>query len=277
MTIAAGFLHRDGILLCADTQQETWAMKIHGAKLNHFECYAGSVAYAFAGNSDFAMAAIQGCKKRLQSASSGDPVIIAQKFLDKEYRRVVFGNPGHTNDGSLHYAFLLAFCRPGSPAELYATNQTSMRQISSFACLGVGDALANHLIRPSFSTGMSERGALHLAAYALAIVKRDVPGCGGSSMFLSLRNDGSIKEIYDNPVANQIEENFKVYNLFTQQLLWSMADVAGVTDADFEKNLRLFDSRILELRREWSAERQQRERLFRELNPGYEGTDPTEI
>jgi hypothetical protein len=277
MTIAAGFLHRDGVLLCADTQQETWALKFYGSKVGYFDCYAGKVAYAFAGNSDFAAAAILGCEKRLKKISSGDPAEVAQKFLDKEYRRVVFGNPNQANDPTLHYWFLLAFYIPGQLVRLYATNQVAMQPISSYRCLGIGDTLATHLIRPTFDTALSERQALHLAAYALTIVKRDVPGCGGSSMFLSLRNDGSVKEIYNDPVVSQFEKHLGGYNMLTQQLLWLLTDVVGLSDSDFEINLHLFDQQILEIRREWSAARRAREAKFRALNPNYDGPDPREV
>ena len=96
-------------------------------------------------------------------------------------------------------------------------------------------------------------------------------------MFLSLRNDGSVKEIYSDPVVQQLEKYLGAYQMFTQQLLWSMTDLVSVKDSDFEKNLRLFDSRILEIRQGWSHERKQREAEFRALNPGYDGPDPREV
>ena len=37
MTIAAGFVHQDGVLLCADTQQETWALKFYSSKVGYFD------------------------------------------------------------------------------------------------------------------------------------------------------------------------------------------------------------------------------------------------
>ena len=56
-----------------------------------------------------------------------------------------------------------------------------------------------------------------------------------------------------------------------------MADVVGVKDSDFEKNLQLFESRVLKIRRNWSESRRKREAEFRALNLGYDGPDPMEI
>src|ERR1035438_9693706 len=95
--------------------------------------------------------------------------------------------------------------------------------------------------------------------------------------FLSLRNDGSIKEIYSDPVVAQFEKHLGGYNMLTQQLLWLLTDVVGLSDSDFEINLHLFDQQILEIRREWSAARRAREAKFRALNPNYDGPDPREI
>ena len=38
MTIAAGFIHADGILLCSDTQMEGGAIKFQAPKIGMFEC-----------------------------------------------------------------------------------------------------------------------------------------------------------------------------------------------------------------------------------------------
>jgi hypothetical protein len=124
---------------------------------------------------------------------------------------------------------------------------------------------------------MSERDVLHRAAYMLAIVKDHVPSCSGESLFLSLRNDGTMRKIFYDPVVKDLEDRIKSYHLITQQLLWSMADVVGVKDSDFEKNLQLFESRVLKIRRNWSESRRKREAEFRALNLGYDGPDPMEI
>lgn len=69
MTIAAAMVYDNGILLCADTQQEAGAMKIHGSKLGEFSCPGGRIGYVIAGNSRFALSAIQKAAKSIRNAN----------------------------------------------------------------------------------------------------------------------------------------------------------------------------------------------------------------
>src|SRR5580704_18025225 len=72
MTIAAGFVHRGGVLLCADTQHETATMKSHASKLHQVDYWDGHIAFAYAGNSAFALTTIEKCSKRIQSSHKGE-------------------------------------------------------------------------------------------------------------------------------------------------------------------------------------------------------------
>lgn len=46
MTIAAGFPHRDGVLLCSDSQQVASIAKFYGPKLGFTEIPYGKIAKA---------------------------------------------------------------------------------------------------------------------------------------------------------------------------------------------------------------------------------------
>src|SRR5689334_18082767 len=87
MTIAAGFVCRDSVLLCADTEYRGWATKSHHAKIGSFDCPGGQVAFALAGNTAFAWSAIQKLKKRLEATPPSETITIAERVLEKEYRR----------------------------------------------------------------------------------------------------------------------------------------------------------------------------------------------
>src|SRR5580704_3616076 len=67
MTIAAGFLCAEGVLLCADTEVAGWTLKHHDSKLRHFDCPGGNIGFAISGNMDFALAAIDKCASRLMA------------------------------------------------------------------------------------------------------------------------------------------------------------------------------------------------------------------
>jgi hypothetical protein len=187
-TITAGFLHSDGVLLCADTQQETGEFKTHGGKLRRFDCAGGTVAFAFAGNSHFATSAIEECERSLEGAKPTKVLAIVKRVLDGEYKRVVLSHPEQAFNANIHYSLLFAVRPVGAPVQLYATYQTTFHRVTWCECMGFGGPFAEHLVRTSFSRGLPERRVLHLAANMLATVKDHVPSCGGESEFLSIRN-----------------------------------------------------------------------------------------
>jgi len=103
MTIAAGFLHSGGVLLCADTQHEAGAMRVHAAKIGTFDCPGGKVGFAFAGNSAFAISVIQKCSKKLRSVPPEETLEELDNLLAEEYRRLAFDHPNHATDWTLQY------------------------------------------------------------------------------------------------------------------------------------------------------------------------------
>jgi hypothetical protein len=184
MTIAAGFVCREGVLLCADTEHTGWSAKFHESKLGEFEIPGGKLAFALAGNTSFAWSVMQKCRRLLQTVPPEKTLSELERILDREYRRNVLSNPGR--DQNYHYWLLIAIWSPGHRVRLYATNETAIREVTTFDCIGIGRELADYLIRPCFTSLMPERLALPLAAYALAGVKESITGCGGMSVYLVL-------------------------------------------------------------------------------------------
>ena len=80
MTIAAGFMVRDGVVLCTDTRYSVGGAKLPGTKLTAAEIHGtAKLIFAFAGNVDFAQATIQKCiadlrARRPEDVSSSDTV-----------------------------------------------------------------------------------------------------------------------------------------------------------------------------------------------------------
>jgi 20S proteasome alpha/beta subunit len=258
MTIAAGFVYRNGVLLCADTEMTGFDMTLHASKMMQFDYPDGKIAAAYAGGGTFATSALQKLKRKLQQVQAGDTLREIEKVLDHEYRRLVLSHPDHTTDGSLGYELLLAICPKQQPAALYVTHQTAIRQEFAYDCIGSGEALAHYLIRPSFGMGMDERRITSLAAFTLAGVKDYVPGCGGLSEFVFIRNDGIMGQFFSKASigitprtsTEWLEAHAKEYELISRQLLFALPN-PDISDDDFEKNVGLFRDRALDLRRRW--------------------------
>ena len=70
MTIAAGFYCHDGVVLSTDTEITSSISKTHEAKVSLFDFPGGKVAFAFAGNMNFALAALHKLERRLKEEES---------------------------------------------------------------------------------------------------------------------------------------------------------------------------------------------------------------
>jgi hypothetical protein len=266
VTIAAGFVREEGVLLCADTEHTGWTSKFHDSKLDHFEIPGGKIAFALAGNSSFAWSAIQKCRDRLQGVAPQDIMVELEQLLETEYRRHVLGHPNYAD---VRYDLLVAVWAPPERVALYATSETCIRKIDGFECIGIGCELASFIIRPTFLRLMPERKALSLAAYALVEVKESISGCKGMSVYLLLQNDGKVGTLTSihKGKCEQLEEYSKTYDFITRELLMALTD-EDTEDADFERNLtEIFNQRILQVRHKWTKERQTREAEFATLNP----------
>jgi hypothetical protein len=259
MTIAAGFVCREGVVLCADTEHTGWSAKFHDSKLGDFEIPGGKIAFALAGNTSFAWAVMEKCKRLLQTIPHEKTLTELERILDREYRRNVLSNPGR--DQSYHYWLLIAIWSPGKRVALYVTNETAIREVTTFDCIGIGRELADYLIRPCFMSLMPERLVLPLAAYALAAVKNSITGCGGMSVYFVVRQDDGQTGLVSSShpgICEQLDSFSKVYDVMTTELLLQMSDpLKG--DADFAEVLRdNFSARLIAVRRGWTAQREKR-------------------
>jgi len=195
VTIAAGFVYDNGVMLCADTEITGWGMKLQSGKIKSFRVDGGTISMAYAGNASFAISTIQKCQRKLLNIKAADTLQELERILDKEYRRNVLSHPGHASDPNLAYQLLIAFHPEGADqTDLYMTDQTSIHQVSGHTCIGIGEALAHYLILPNYTPGMAEKSVMSIATIALAAVKSYVPNCGGASYYVSVTNDGSIKQ-----------------------------------------------------------------------------------
>ena len=253
MTIAAGLLHQNGVLLCADTLERFNLSTTHGLKIHRLDREGGRVLFALAGHTANAISAIQKCKRKLEKSSPGEWLRLIEATVDEEYRRLVFSHPDRLScQDDLDYSLLVAVQRDGAPVQLFRTHEVLMNQIEpvdGFACIGIGEGLADYLLRSSFTVS-SERQCLRLAAYTFAIVKKHVPDCGGDTVCLSLRSDGTIGEFYGDREIEQIERAAGGYFLKAQQLFFAHLDDYQ-DETDFGRNVGGFNDYVFQLRNEW--------------------------
>jgi hypothetical protein len=225
VTIAAGFVHQNGIVLCSDTQQEAGASKYHGPKVGIVDIPYGKIAFAMAGHSDFATAAIQACSARLASVPPSDTIRVLAEVIESEYRRLVFTHPLFETDHNLPYWLLLAIWQESSnTCSMWVTQEHSLHScFQGFRAVGIGTDMANVIMRPVENDPLSESDALTLMAYMMARVKDTVPSCGGISQYISIDNDGHVSALV-NIALEEVEKVSALYDKEAHRLLLSMND-----------------------------------------------------
>jgi hypothetical protein len=263
MTIAAGFWHRNGVLLCSDSQQEGGSTKIYGPKIGFFECPGGKIGIAFAGNVRLALSAIDHCSSRLKSVPPSDTVAELDAELETCYRRAVFSHPLYGKDEALGYSLLISFWDRGRQASsMFVTQEHTMSACyDRFQAIGIGFELANVLARPFAFDEMEEEEVLALAAYVLAQVKENVPGCGGISQFIAMRNDGAVSPRLS-IVTEQIEDIAARYDKAAHRLLFSMI---GSGDMAFNEAMLEFGNTARDLKDAWRKARDSNPEVSRYL------------
>ncbi|HEY3939275.1 MAG TPA: hypothetical protein VGL97_17720 [Bryobacteraceae bacterium] len=272
MTIGIGMICRDGVLLGADTEVTGWSSKTHEEKIITFECPYGKIGFVMAGNGVFAQSAIQKCQAGLRATPPERTIDKIEKILEREYRRHVFQHPSYATDPSLGYQFLIAFWSTNGSVSLFSTNQTAIRKVNGFECIGIGSDLASYLVLPMFYEGMADAEALYIAIYALARVKDSIVGCGGTSIFTNIRardgNIGTLTTNHEGP-CKEIEEYARAFDSTVHRLLLWMA-ATNMEEHDFVANVTEdFNQEILGIRSRWKASYEMRVRKLAEANPTF--------
>jgi 20S proteasome alpha/beta subunit len=254
MTIAAGFVATDGILLCADTLYTDGVTKFHGEKIFPWAKNGAVVCFAVSGSATIAKMAVDDCKAALnqlnseQCSPSGifDTIRIVVKYVQEQY---VDSRPIEDRENSRFY-MLVAIHAQSEPARLYSSSDAAMAPVNTYDCIGAGRQLGLYIIEPSYAREMTVDELTILASHALAAAKERVDGVGGRSQFWTIR-DGTVSEVepydYDRAETQVLEYRQKAASL----LSW-IGD-KNLTDKDFKGKLDWFTEEALALRATWKG------------------------
>lgn len=252
MTIAAALPYENGILLCAESEHTGFAMKFNAPKIGYFSAPCGPLIYTYAGNSEFAAAAVQKCAAAVVAVKDPDKLSgVLEKAHSVYYRKMVSLDPA---DASAAYWLLLCYRDARGKLLLWKTHESSIRRATGFCALGIGLELATYLVRPTYDAGLSEINAVHLAAYMLDRVKSHVPGCGGPSQFVLMRNDGSVHYPFL-PQPSNIEQGVEQFERLAQDLFLSVVNV-NETNAVVRKKLAELREWAIKSRELWRIQEQ---------------------
>ncbi len=235
----------------------------HGPKIAAFDCAAGRVAIAFAGNVTSAVSTIQKCGKLVRKLDAHQDIVAElESVLDGQYRRLVFGHPHYGKDGEfdLHFGLLVSvWLKADGKTYLFASDETKLNSVyAKYHCLGIGKDLGDYIAGPLLYDAdppVREESALILAAFMLARVKDTVPGTGGVAQFYSMRHTGEATPNV-NMIVDEIQKVSRGYEVESRKLLFSMA---GDDESELEDRLKGFGVLARNLMRVW--------RIMKAANP----------
>jgi hypothetical protein len=248
MTIAAGFLHEKGLLMCADTLLTSGVVSTHEAKLIGVGFHDGAVIFAYAGHADMAEAAIQQCELALRdtSATMRSRAALAatiRVILAREYKTHIVDNRYENTDHD--YALLVGIYSDVDGLGLYCSSRTQLKKSKTgveFIGEGAGVSILTlrglHQDAPPLRTRyFQSRSAIELAVYALSKAKLHLQGsCGGELLLAVLHSDGTVGGIMDNDVDSIAKYSQRFDNEAARLLLTFL----GRDDKIFEELLENF-------------------------------------
>ena len=251
MTIAAGFLTTEGILLCADTQY-SGGMKVDRTKI--FPSRYGNdatVAFALAGSEAYGKMAIQDCQRAI-SRIRPDVFTLESIYesiratITQIHERYVDTRP-EAERGGARFELLIAVSHRIEGLHLYVNRHTALSEVDSHECVGIGEYLAGYLIGSHIKASMGQ--TLILAGQMLGALKCYDANCGGFSQHLILRMDGTVgvlPEFWGMVSEACIFE----YESAIRRLLQYTFD-GDIPSEDFEKALNAFPDAVRGIRNRW--------------------------
>lgn len=207
MTIAAGLLCQDGIVLCADTELTLPTSKASRGKI--FTAAHGSndaaMLIACAGDYDFCKAALQYMEPALLTDAAPtveDLQSAIESAIEDVYEHHIYPN----KLSSRHIELIGAMWGRVGGYRLVKTADTAVIRVDRYEVAGTGGELGEYILKRMYRDGMRLSEAVALAIYILNEVKQRGMGCGGESQVSVLRSDGAMFEVSRKQVA-EVEQS----------------------------------------------------------------------
>lgn len=254
VTIAAGFVCRDGVVICADTQ-ETYGnlLKISVPKIT---IRPGArvpgqprMVMAGAGDGPFIDKLADEAWKNVTRAgvteldAVADAIETAIKNTYEEFGRIY--QAGAMPTAELIYGVVGSTRLPS----LFRASGPVVNSIPTYASIGVGLYMADYIADRMGHASMMDSGwAELLGIYLLQQAKDYIDGCGGESHVVTLHGNGTVTRL-DHADVLLIGGHMKRLDQQTSAVLLSAPDL-DLSDEEFRKRVEIFTTFVEEMRQE---------------------------
>ncbi|HEY0875587.1 MAG TPA: hypothetical protein VGD94_19070 [Vicinamibacterales bacterium] len=247
MTLVAGIVCADGLVLCSDTELTGNTQKGNRAKIFtighcHEDCL---IAIGVAGDYDFGKAAIQ-----YMGPVFGEPEAPSLENMRSALSDAVtdvYTNHIYPNKLNQRDIYLMAaMWRQGEGVSLIKTSETALIHVERYEAIGTGGELAEYILKRMYADDMRLDQAVALAIHVLREVKERGQGVGGETHISVISNDGRLFEVLPEQVA-EYEASMCGLDTIWQQTFYHCFDLTR-SDAQYKKGCEVIGRYLKRLR-----------------------------
>ena len=274
MTIAAGFVVEDGVVLCTDSLY-SGGIKRMGKKIFPLQLNGGAVAFAVAGHEPFAARAIEECALCFDQNPDHQASVTGIKStvelaLKNFHEQFVFTRPADERD-KVRFQLLVAMATLTESPCIFSSCETVLTPISRYECIGSGYFVGEHIIETGYTQNMRLDDAVLLGIHATAVAKEYVEGVGGPIQLLWMKN-GIVSPFHPLNTSIFTENYVMSYERRSEELLFQAAN-PKLTDEEFDAHAKRFVETTKFIRRRWRERFENASLLEMLMYPGVP-TDP---
>lgn len=236
VTIAAGFLCDDGVLVCADSEVSMHTMKANDPKVDWVRLESVKVVMAGAGDAHLMNYVQQRCQQQISEGSSIETAEqTIREIIEAAHREHIYPVSSHP-DQRPYIEMMFGLWAPERRCRLLESRGSAVVH-QNVSLLGSGYEFgrsATDRLLPS-KHHLKLKVAVFAAIRLLKEVKTYVQGCGGQNHILALADDGRIVPFFEDDYKG-IHTKLDVLENEMRELF---ARIVGVSQADTPLKERL--------------------------------------
>jgi 20S proteasome alpha/beta subunit len=253
MTVAAGFVCKDGIVLCADSQESAGGYKFPVEKiLTRIDPYT-EIAIAGSGCGPLVDMAAQRVAQSLMGGYD-DYLIIENRIADalaELYEKSFRLYPVENQDDSIVELLIAVKLRKHDYPFLYHSTATAVTFVPEYAIIGSG-RVVQYEVQNLYGKFMSVQRGILLAVQLLHVAKSVLNTVGGRGKIVTLHDaDLGIGQA-DVWQISESEKAFQQFTMFASSLLLGYVDLT-VSDQEFVTSVKGFAENVFRMRSEYRA------------------------
>jgi hypothetical protein len=227
MTIVAGFLSGDVMLLCADMEEGDGYSKREVKKIAHFDGNGWQVDVGGSGPSAVLDLTFKKLKKEFAACSNRDEMAsdheeIIRSVLQKVHEQYIW--PSKVREYAIE---LLVGINLKDSQEfcLYRTQEYIPQPIESFCCIGLGAILGNYFASVLHSPSLTRTQMLYEGAFIIEEVREFVSDCGKGTQIELTMKDGRHWSFGNDDVELSLPNRLYIADSFWEMLEpWEIQD-----------------------------------------------------